>query len=56
MPKKTKSIKATDIKAGKAWLKKVSGYQYPVDTIERNAFLLFVKARPRNCILSLSRY
>jgi len=42
MPKKTKSIKATDIKAGKAWLKKVSGYQYPVDTIERKKRFLIV--------------
>lgn len=42
MPKKTKSIKKTDIKADKAWLKKINTFKYSVETIEKKKRFLIV--------------
>lgn len=42
MPKKTKSIKKTDIKADKPWLKKVATYKYPIETMEKKKRFLIV--------------
>lgn len=35
MPKKTKAIKISDIKANKPWLKKVADFKYSIETIEK---------------------
>lgn len=42
MPKKSKSIKITDIKAQKPWLKKVNASLYIVESIETNKIILIV--------------
>jgi hypothetical protein len=42
MPKKSKSIKITDVKAQKPWLKKVNNSLYRVDSIETNKTILIV--------------
>ena len=42
MPKKSKSIKRTDIKAQKPWLKKVNPSLYNVESIEPNKTILIV--------------
>jgi RloB-like protein len=42
MPKKTKAIKFTDLKADKPWLKKVITYKYPIDSIEKKKRFLIV--------------
>lgn len=42
MPKKTKSIKVTDLKAVKPWLKKVSTFKYSIETIEKKKRFLIV--------------
>lgn len=42
MPKKTKSIKITDLKAEKPWLKKVSTFKYSIETIEKKKRFLIV--------------
>jgi len=42
MPKKSKSIKVTDIKAQKPWLKKVNASPYIVESIETNKTILIV--------------
>lgn len=42
MPKKTKSIKVTDKKAQKAWLKKVRPSVYEVETKDPNKIILIV--------------
>jgi hypothetical protein len=42
MPKKTKAIKTTDLKAGKPWLKKVATFKYPIETIEKKKRFLIV--------------
>lgn len=42
MPKKTKSIKETDIKGNKAWLKKTGIFKYPIETIAKNKRFLIV--------------
>lgn len=42
MPKKTKSIKRTDLKADKPWLKKVATFKYSVETIEKKKRFLIV--------------
>ena len=41
MPRKTRAIKNTDIKAGKPWLKKVTAFKYPIESIaKRKRFLI----------------
>ncbi len=42
MPKKSKSIKITDRRANKAWLKKVRPSEYKIETIEPNKVILIV--------------
>jgi len=42
MPKKTKSIKITDIKAKKPWLKKVNASSYEIETKDPNKVILIV--------------
>jgi hypothetical protein len=42
MPKRTKSIKITDIKANKPWLKKIIAYDYKVDSRQVNRTILIV--------------
>ena len=42
MPKKTKSIKITDIKANKPWLKKINAYDYKIDSRKVNKTILIV--------------
>jgi hypothetical protein len=42
MPKKSKSIKITDIKAGKPWLKKVATFKYSIEMIEKKKRFLIV--------------
>lgn len=42
MPKKTKAIKITDLKADKPWLKKVATYKYPIGSIEKKKRFLIV--------------
>ena len=42
MPKKSKSIKVTDIKAQKPWLKKVNASYYIIESIETNKTILIV--------------
>jgi hypothetical protein len=42
MPKKSKSIKVTDIKAQKPWLKKVNASHYIIESIETNKTILIV--------------
>ncbi len=42
MPKKTKAIKKTDIKAQKPWLKKVKPSEYKIETVEPNKTILIV--------------
>jgi hypothetical protein len=42
MPKKTKAIKKTDVKAQKPWLKKVSTFKYAVESVEKNKRFLIV--------------
>jgi hypothetical protein len=42
MPKKTKAIKVTDLKADKPWLKKVATYKYSIETIEKKKRFLIV--------------
>jgi RloB-like protein len=42
MPRKTKSIKATDIKGEKPWLKKAGIFKYPIETITKNKRFLIV--------------
>jgi hypothetical protein len=42
MPKKSKAIKFTDIRAQKAWLKKISPSEYEIDVIEPNKTILIV--------------
>lgn len=42
MPKKTKSIKVTDLKAKKPWLKKTFASAYDVETVDRNKTILIV--------------
>jgi hypothetical protein len=42
MPKKTKTIKKTDIKAQKPWLKKVDASLYRIEIIEPNKTILIV--------------
>jgi hypothetical protein len=42
MPKKTKAIKVTDIRAQKAWLKKASPSEYEIDIKEPNKTILIV--------------
>jgi len=42
MPKKTKAIKVTDIKAQKPWLKREGAYKYPVERINKKKRFLIV--------------
>jgi hypothetical protein len=42
MPKKTRAIKETDIKAQKAWLKKIGASEYKVESREINRTILIV--------------
>lgn len=42
MPKKSKSIKKTDVKAAKPWLKKVATFKYSIETIEKRKRFLIV--------------
>ena len=42
MPKKTKAIKKTDVKAQKAWLKKVDASLYQIEIKETNKTILIV--------------
>lgn len=42
MPKKTKAIKKTDVKAQKAWLKKVKPSLYQIEIEEKNKTILIV--------------
>ena len=42
MPKKTKAIKKTDVKAQKPWLKKVNASLYEIDVVETNKTILIV--------------
>src|SRR5271156_4185574 len=42
MPKGTKAIKVTDIKADKPWLKKVGVYKYPVESRDKKKRFLIV--------------
>ena len=42
MPKKSKSIKITDIKGQKPWLKKANASLYIVESIEPNKTILIV--------------
>ncbi len=42
MPKKTKAIKVSDIKANKPWLKKVNPSVYAIETRETNKIILIV--------------
>ena len=42
MPKKTKSIKVTDLKAKKSWLKKVANFKYSIETVEKKKRFLIV--------------
>ncbi len=42
MPKKSKSIKITDIKGQKPWLKKVNASRYIIESIETNKTILIV--------------
>ena len=42
MPKKTQSIKLTDLKGIKPWLKKVATYKYSIETIEKKKRFLIV--------------
>ena len=42
MPKKTKGVKVTDLKAGKPWLKKIATYKYSVESIEKKKRFLIV--------------
>lgn len=42
MPKKTKSIKVTDIRGEKPWLKKVDSSKYVIETVELNKTVLIV--------------
>lgn len=42
MPKKTKAIKKTDVKAQKAWLKKVDASLYQIEVKETNKTILIV--------------
>lgn len=42
MPKKTKSIKTTDLKAKKPWLKKVANFKYSIETIEKKKRFLII--------------
>jgi hypothetical protein len=42
MPKKTKSIKKTDIKGKKPWLKKVSTFKYSIESIEKKKRFLIL--------------
>ena len=41
MPRNTRAIKKTDVKAGKPWLKKVTTFKYPIESIaKRKRFLI----------------
>jgi hypothetical protein len=42
MPKKTKSIKKTDLKGEKPWLKKVGIYKYNLETLDKKTSFLIV--------------
>jgi hypothetical protein len=42
MPKKTRSIKKTDIKGKKPWLKKVSTFKYSIESIEKKKRFLIL--------------
>ncbi len=42
MPKKTKSLKVTDTKAEKPWLKKIATFKYSIETIEKKKRFLIV--------------
>ena len=42
MPKGTKAIKVTDIKADKPWLKKIGVYKYPVESLDKKKRFLIV--------------
>lgn len=42
MPKKTKAIKVTDVKAEKPWLKKVANFKYSIETIDKKKRFLIV--------------
>lgn len=42
MPKKTKAIKKTDIKAQKAWLKKIDASPYQIEVKDKNKTILIV--------------
>jgi RloB-like protein len=42
MPKNTKTLKVTDLKGNKPWLKKVSTYKYSIETIEKKKRFLIV--------------
>ena len=42
MPKKTKVLKISDIKANKPWLKKVADFKYSIETIEKRQRFLIV--------------
>ena len=42
MPKKTRAIKKTDIKAQKPWLKKIGSSEYKIDSRELNKTILIV--------------